>query len=223
MCHVSCILYVAENIERNEIEGKDVIEVGSYDVNGSVRSIVGLLNPKKYIGVDIKDGPGVDFVCDASSLVDKFGKESFDVVISTELMEHVRDWKTVISNIKKICKPEGTIIITTRSRGFHFHAYPYDFWRYEKEDMQKIFSDFKIFSLKDDPEASGVFVKMRKENSFIENDLKDISLFSMIVGKRISSIQDSDFKSCYLKKLIFKEKLENFVRSILRFFYSFLK
>jgi len=89
--------------------------------------------------------------------------------------------------------------------------------------MQKIFSDFKIFSLKDDPEASGVFVKMRKENSFIENDLKDISLFSMIVGKRISSIQDSDFKSCYLKKLIFKEKLENFVRSILRFFYSFLK
>jgi len=54
MCHVSCIVFGVKNLTKKEINNKKVIEVGSYDVNGSLRPIIELFKPKEYIGVDIK-------------------------------------------------------------------------------------------------------------------------------------------------------------------------
>jgi len=66
-----------------------VLEVGSYNVNGSLRDwILGNLCVTAYIGVDIQPQQRyVDVVADASTL--PFRDESFDVVISTETLEHV--------------------------------------------------------------------------------------------------------------------------------------
>jgi len=94
------------NLKKEEIEGKKIIEVGSYNENGSFQDFIKNWNPDKFIGVDIKKGLGVDVICRAENIIKKFGKESFDIVISTELLEHVRNWRKVISNIKNICKPK---------------------------------------------------------------------------------------------------------------------
>ena len=140
MCNSACIEFGVRNLAIEDVKGKKIIEVGSYDFNGSLRPIIEAWgNPDKYVGVDIIDGPGVDLVCPAEKIIEKFGKESFDIVISTEMLEHVRDWRKVISNIKNICKPNGLILLTTRSYGFGYHDFPYDFWRYESEDMKSIF------------------------------------------------------------------------------------
>ncbi len=153
MCHVSCIVFGAKYLSKDEVKGKKVLEVGSYDVNGSLRPIIESWEPAEYIGVDIEEGPGVDVICNADNIVEHFGKETFDIVISTELLEHVWDWRRVISNIKNICKSNGIILITTRSYGFPYHAYPYDFWRYELEDMKNIFSDCELMVLENDFQA----------------------------------------------------------------------
>jgi predicted SAM-dependent methyltransferase len=87
MCHPSCIEFVMRNLSREEIEGKKVIEIGSYNVNGSVQQYIKSFNPKMYLGVDITEGPNVDIICNAENLVEKFGKESFDIVISNEMLE----------------------------------------------------------------------------------------------------------------------------------------
>jgi len=46
-------------------------------------------------------------------------------VISTELLGHVQNWRLVVNNMKNVLKHGG---YATRSHGFPYHAYPYDFW-----------------------------------------------------------------------------------------------
>lgn len=183
--NVSVLEFFIEEAREEEFKDKDVLEIGSRYVNGSVRPLIErFFSPRNYIGVDIEPGKYVDVVIKAEEIVNHFGPESFDVVIATELLEHVNDWRLVINNMKEILKSGGYLYVTTRSRGFPFHAYPYDFWRYELDDMKKIFSDFEIITLRNDPEAPGVFLKARKPNIFKPIDLQEISLYSMILGKR---------------------------------------
>jgi len=40
----------------------------------------------------------------AEKLVEYVGPESFDIVISTELLEHVQNWRLVINNMKSVLK-----------------------------------------------------------------------------------------------------------------------
>ena len=202
MCNAYCTLFGALNLKKEEIQGRKVIEVGSMDVNGSLRPLLESFKPKQYVGVDISKGRGVDIICNAEDLLDKFEKDSFDVLISTELLEHVRNWKKVISNFKNIVKTAGMILITTRSRGFPYHGYPYDFWRYEIEDMESIFSDCIIEKLEKDPTSPGVFIKVRKPRNFVEKDLSNYKLHSVIFGKRTSSVSDEALRRFYTRFIV---------------------
>ena len=200
MCNEACIEFGRAILQEEEIRGKSVIEVGSMDVNGSLRPTVEAYGPKRYIGVDFQMGPGVDLVCDANDLLDRFGRDSFDVLISTELLEHVRDWRKVIGNFKNLLKSNGTILVTTRSKGCAFHGYPFDFWRYETTDLQSIFSDFVIECIAKDPTLPGVFLKATKPYPFSEKKLDDHELYSIIRDKRVRTISDGDvswFKAKY--------------------------
>lgn len=153
-----------------------ILEVGSHDLNGSSRPIIEPFAPSEYIGVDIAHGKGVDSLCHVEDLVCHFFQDSFDIVIATELLEHVYNWKAAISNIKTVCKPGGFILLTTRSPGFPYHAYPNDFWRFTIKDFEYIFNDFFIVDLIPDPFVKGVFILAHKLLSYSENDLSNFSV-----------------------------------------------
>lgn len=218
--NVSGIIFGAKNLTEKEAKGKRIIEVGSYDWNGSLRPIIESWEPAEYIGVDIEKGPGVDVVCDAENLVEKFGKESFDIVISTELIEHVRNWQNVISNIKNICKPNGVILVTTCSKGFIYHAYPYDFWRYELDDFKYIFSDCEILVLEKNLSTHGIYIKVKKPTNFVEKDLSDYKLYSIVTNKRVKEVTERDFRSLYFIHLISKTKLKYFLRKVFQYIFN---
>jgi hypothetical protein len=93
-----------------------------------------------------------------------------------------------VSNLKNLLKPDGVLVVTTRSIGFPFHGWPFDFWRYEADDMRTIFSDLSIEGLEKDAEAPGIFMKARKRSPFVENDLRNHWLFSIIRLKRCKEI-----------------------------------
>jgi SAM-dependent methyltransferase len=217
MCHPSCIVFGAINLRKEDVKGKMIIEIGSYDVNGSIRSMVEALNPAKYVGVDLMKGPSVDLICSAEELLNCFYKDSFDVVICTEMIEHVLDWRKALSNIKKICKPGGQILLTTRSYGFPYHPSPSDFWRFESEDMKHIFSDCEILVLEKDKEFPGVFIKVKKPLEFIENDLSNIKLYSIISDENEIDITEKHYKNWHYIKLNSKEQLKLGLIKILRF------
>ena len=203
MCNDACIEFAAGQLHKDDVEDKRVLEVGARDVNGSVRSLVEALGPAAYLGVDLEGGPGVDAVCRAEDLVRSYGPESFDLVISTEMLEHVRNWRTVISNLKRVIAPGGVLLLTTRSKGFGFHGYPFDFWRYEMTDMEVLFSDFSIEALIPDRCHPGVLFKGRKPKQFQERDLSGHSLYSMMTGGRAVAIHNRDivlFRARYLAR-----------------------
>ena len=110
MCNVAVIEFFIENVERKEFENKRVLEVGSKYVNGSVRPLIErFCSPKEYVGVDVEPGKYVDLILPAEKLVEYFGPESFDIVITTELLEHVQNWRLVVSNLKDVLKHGGYI------------------------------------------------------------------------------------------------------------------
>lgn len=97
------------------------------------------------------------------------------------------------------------IYITTRSKGFPYHGYPWDFWRYEIEDIRKIFRDFEIITLEKDHLAPGVFLKARKPENYVPTDLSGIALYSMILGRRtrnIPKIKDMALSRQFTLKLL---------------------
>ena len=194
MCTTSCIVFGVCHLSPAEVAGRRVIEVGSYDLNGSLRPVVEQWGPAQYLGVDIQEGPGVDLVCPAEEVAERLGEGGFDIVISTEMLEHVRDWRRVISNLKRLCKPEGILLVTTRSFGFGYHAYPYDFWRFEPEDMARIFADFQIEALERDWLKPGVFLRARRPRDWQEKDCSDIELYSMVHQHRARDITDADLQ-----------------------------
>ena len=138
-------------------------------------------------------GKYVDSIVPAERLVEEFGEESFDILVSTELLEHVSDWRNVIDNFKRTLKKDGLLFLTTRSLGFPYHGYPYDFWRFEIEDFKKIFSDSNIIVLERDLVSPGIFLKARRPKIFSELiDLSKLELYSMVLGERTARIPFTD-------------------------------
>lgn len=164
--HDSVMKFVQDNLYMTEVVGRYVLEVGSKNVNGGVRDwITKNLFPMSYLGVDMEGGPGVDVICRAEELVAvvwPMRKSTYDIVISTEMLEHCEDWRSAVSNMKRMTHPNGILIITTRSPGFPRHEHPSDFWRFTADDFLKIFADMKMEAVSDpQTDHPGVFMKAK--------------------------------------------------------------
>ncbi len=171
--HTSVNNFVKNILTKDIIYNKCILEVGSYNVNGSVRDWIEKYTPSSYYGIDIvKQDKYVDEVICASSISNKWCRK-FDIIISTEMLEHCEDWKAAVNGMKDALKYNGILIITTRSNGFPFHCPP-DRWRYSIEQFRDIFSDFYTISLESDGESPGVFYAGRKINT-IKNNLDTIT------------------------------------------------
>lgn len=193
--HYSALDWLVLNINEDEVKGKNILEVGSRNVNGTIRPFIMKYAPKSYVGIDYVSGDGVDLIADARLLVEKFGENIFDVVISTEMLEHAEDWRAVVNGMKGVLKPNGLLIITTRSPGFPYHAYPYDYWRYTLEDFNEIFSDLEILVLaRDDKTNPGVLIKAKKPLTFSPKNLENVFLYSVISCRRESRVPKMSIK-----------------------------
>ena len=172
MCHESVIDFGKELLSNYDFKGKTFLEIGSYNVNGTLQDDFRPI-AKEYTGVDIEKGPGVDKVIKESDKLSDVLK-SAQIVICTEMLEHAKDWKEAVHAIKTLAT-EG-IIVTTRSPGFPYHPFPDDYWRYTLEDFKHIFSDMEILELQNDTFYAGVFLYARKPKDFKEVDLSSYEI-----------------------------------------------
>lgn len=169
--HNSVISFLKQHIHPQEIVAKRVLEVGSMNVNGTARPLFIVHAPREYIGVDASSGKGVDKICKAEDVASQFGPRSFEVVLSTEMLEHAYEWKSAVNNMKEVLAPGGILFVTTRSPGFKYHGFPHDYWRFTFKDFSAIFQDMIIKALVSDPQTPGIFIKAQKPPNFVRFDL----------------------------------------------------
>lgn len=166
--HASVMNFVASILRGQDLSAVDVLEVGSYNVNGSVREVIEPMKPRSYLGIDMRPGPGVDRAMRAEDLLYEYPPGHFGLVVCCELLEHAEDWRAVVRVLREVTAPGGVLILTTRSPGFQLHEYPGDFWRFTVEDMMRIWADWEGIEIRSDEQAPGVFVAAERPQPWQE-------------------------------------------------------
>lgn len=110
-----------------------VLDVGSYDVNGSYRELFPA--PRyQYVGLDMADGPNVDLVLENPYDWRSVASDQFDLVISGQAFEHIEFfWKT-LEEMVRVTKQGGLLCIIAPN-GFYEHRFPVDCYRFFTDGM----------------------------------------------------------------------------------------
>lgn len=98
-------------------EWVNVLEVGSLDINGSVR---GLFSYPNFVGLDVGPGPAVDYAVQGQDA--KYKDDSMDVTISSECFEHNPYWKETFANMVRMTRPGGLITFSCAGEGRPEHG-----------------------------------------------------------------------------------------------------
>lgn len=93
-----------------------ILEIGSRNVNGSVRDLYPGWN---YTGIDTSPGDGVDIVADGGTW-DGDGRY-FDVILCAEVLEHASNWQQIIDNAYRLLRVGGIFVGTAAGLGRPAH------------------------------------------------------------------------------------------------------
>lgn len=113
-----------------------VVEIGSQDVNGSLRPLAP--HHFEYIGVDFVKGKGVDIVLSDPYQL-PFETDSIDIVLSSSCFEHSEMFWIVFLEVMRVLKPTGLFYLNAPSNG-SFHRYPVDCWRFYPDSGKALVS-----------------------------------------------------------------------------------
>jgi SAM-dependent methyltransferase len=110
-----------------------VLDVGSYDVNGSYRRFFDGPN-WSYRGLDVEPGPGVDIVVDQPYRWSGVASNSFDVIVSGQAFEHIEFPWVTIHEVRRVLRPGGWCCLVVPSAGPE-HRFPIDCWRFYPDGL----------------------------------------------------------------------------------------
>lgn len=105
-----------KNRHSSFFSGKRVLEIGSLNINGTVRNF---FDGCEYIGVDVGEGPGVDIVISGHEYD---SDHAFDCTISCECFEHNPFWLETFLNMVRLTKAGGLVIFTCATTGRPEHG-----------------------------------------------------------------------------------------------------
>jgi SAM-dependent methyltransferase len=107
-----------------------------YGCGGSpYRELLTELRP--YVRADIPPGDGLDLTLDADGLLPREPDASYDVVLSTQVLEHVPDAPRYLAEAFRLLRPGGALILTTHGL-IPEHGCPYDFTRWTADGLARV-------------------------------------------------------------------------------------
>lgn len=126
---ISNIHQFNENAKILDIGGKKEKKRGMFDIGKYPVKV-------EYANIDASTNP--DYLCDAAKI--PMEDNSFDGVISAEVLEHIKEPKTVLGESYRLLKSGGKLLITAPFM-FHIHADPDDYGRYTEHYFQEVLQE----------------------------------------------------------------------------------
>jgi len=99
--------------------------------------------------LDLRRKPGAAVVGDAHAL--PFAPGSFDLILSTEMLEHTIEPQRIVDEIRRVLRPGGRLLLTTRF-AFPLHDVPGDYFRFTNYGLAHLFRNWSSASI--EPEAT---------------------------------------------------------------------
>lgn len=93
-----------------------------------------LSHVSKYIGVDIGKNNDADILVKENETI-PLADKSIDVIISTQVLEHVEKTDFYLSECKRLLKKGGVLILSTHGL-WPYHPYPSDFYRWTRKGLE---------------------------------------------------------------------------------------
>jgi SAM-dependent methyltransferase len=115
-----------------------VLDVGC----GSAPYRIWCSSTAEYIGLDVVDGPEVD-VCVKEGEMWELDQSYFDSVMSTQVLEHVKDLQFTVDEIDRVLKPGGTVVLAFPFL-YNEHGAPWDYRRFTKHYASSLFQNYKV-------------------------------------------------------------------------------
>ena len=112
----SCLTRFAINVSASS----NILEVGSQDINGSIRDYFPASENRSWIGLDVGKAKGVDFIIPGELIQLPDGWA--DIAFSTECFEHAKCWREIFLNMIRITHEDSLIILTFAGIGRAAHG-----------------------------------------------------------------------------------------------------
>jgi len=93
-------------------------------------------NSRRYLGIDLPDNKAADLHASPEGNA-PMPDCTADVVVSTQVLEHVPDPRAYLLECRRILKPGGLLVLTTHGY-WEYHPQPTDLWRWTGSGLRKL-------------------------------------------------------------------------------------
>lgn len=184
-------------IKKQNMQDITILDIGSAD--GIVLDLLDKeLNFKKAVGIDISV-PKIEHskikLIEGSAEKLPFKSNQFDVVLSSSVIQYIKDKTKMISESERVLKEDGIIIITAPNPLFNKIAHKLNYYKKDEEEDSLYYKDISLKELQTLLKNSGFEIVCKRKfilfpfgripfESIIESFLRNIKL-DFLMGNQI--------------------------------------
>jgi len=90
----------------------------------------------EYCRADLIGTPSIDFEMNQTDSSIQSNQKKFDIIFSSQVLEHVESPELYLKEALRLLKPNGTLILSTHGT-YQDHPCPNDFWRWTASGLEK--------------------------------------------------------------------------------------